>query len=226
LCVVAVGEEYPQIHEVTGIDLSPIQPSFVPVNVRFAIDDFEDEWIFPDAHFDFVHMRHTLHSVRDTPTLLSRAFRHVKPGGYVEFQELYHWPHCDDGTMDPQTPYLVRDWLFAMQRGMHALGSDLHAILALPDQLRKAGFEDVHVVTIKCPMGPWARDRRLRLSGLFLRMALMDGLRGLSHRPLSTGLGWREVQIEVFLAEVRKAVMAPLPHTYWPYHFVYARKPA
>ena len=29
---------------VTGTDLSPTQPSWVPPNVRFEVDDFKDEW--------------------------------------------------------------------------------------------------------------------------------------------------------------------------------------
>jgi SAM-dependent methyltransferase len=208
-----------------GIDLSPIQPAWMPDNVRFAVDNFEDEWVSRENFFDLVHMRHTLHSVRDLPLLLERIYKHLKPGGYVEFQDMHHWPHCDDGTLTPETPYAVRDWFYYMEQGMRALGSDLHAILQLPEALRAAGFEDVRVVTMKCPMGPWPKDRRLRYAGLFLRMALEDGLRGLSHRPLGTGLGWKEVQIEMFLLEVRRAIHDNSIHSFWPLHVVYARRP-
>ena len=37
-----VGETYPQSH-VTGIDLSHIQPEWVPPNVEFQVDDLEDD---------------------------------------------------------------------------------------------------------------------------------------------------------------------------------------
>ena len=35
-----VGDEYPEA-EVTGIDLSPMQPNWVPPNVKFMVDDAE-----------------------------------------------------------------------------------------------------------------------------------------------------------------------------------------
>ncbi|KAK0371589.1 methyltransferase [Colletotrichum limetticola] len=39
-----VGGHYPSA-EVTGVDLSPIQPGWVPSNVRFFVDDVEDDWL-------------------------------------------------------------------------------------------------------------------------------------------------------------------------------------
>ncbi|KAK1539141.1 methyltransferase [Colletotrichum costaricense] len=39
-----VGGHYPSA-EVTGVDLSPIQPRWVPSNVRFFVDDVEDDWL-------------------------------------------------------------------------------------------------------------------------------------------------------------------------------------
>ncbi|KAL8295677.1 hypothetical protein RB600_001241 [Gaeumannomyces tritici] len=32
---------------ILGIDLSPIQPEYVPPNVRFMVDDVESEWLHP-----------------------------------------------------------------------------------------------------------------------------------------------------------------------------------
>jgi len=70
----AVGDKYPN-STITGIDLSPIQPTFVPENVHFFVDDFEEEWVDPDNKFDFIHLRHTLHSVQDPNALFRRALR-------------------------------------------------------------------------------------------------------------------------------------------------------
>ncbi|KAF7190415.1 Secondary metabolism regulator laeA [Pseudocercospora fuligena] len=50
---IEMGDLYPEA-EVVGTDLSPIQPQFVPPNVRFVIDDATDEWTFPPDHFDFI----------------------------------------------------------------------------------------------------------------------------------------------------------------------------
>ncbi len=48
----AVADEYPGEPEVTGIDLSPIQPTWVPPNVRFYVDDAESEWDERDDSID------------------------------------------------------------------------------------------------------------------------------------------------------------------------------
>ena len=67
------ADKYPEC-QVTGIDLSPGQPTLsvvdwpwssmsqidwydrVPPNLKFVIDDAEDEWIYQDK-FDFIHAR-------------------------------------------------------------------------------------------------------------------------------------------------------------------------
>lgn len=47
------------------MDISPIQPGFVPPNVRFEVDDINKEWTFPRDHFDYVHVRSMLGVVPD-----------------------------------------------------------------------------------------------------------------------------------------------------------------
>lgn len=68
-----VADQYPSA-EVIGVDLSPIQPSWVPPNLRFLVDDFEDEWLNGD-NFDLVHMRSTIQVIKDLPRLLRRIIR-------------------------------------------------------------------------------------------------------------------------------------------------------
>ncbi|KAL2266029.1 hypothetical protein VTJ83DRAFT_5381 [Remersonia thermophila] len=220
-----LGDRYPQ-STFTGIDLSPIQPTFVPENVHFFVDDFEEEWIDPDDKYDFIHLRHTLHSVQDPDALLQRVYRHLKPGAYFEAQELLSVPSSDDGTLTDETPYALRDYLRFLAQGMHArAGCDVYGISALPKRLEAAGFTDIKTVVHKCPLGIWPRDAQLRSCGLFLRTAMMDGLRGISRRPLMA-LGWTPLQIEMFLVDVRRAIMDEGKHVYFPFHVVYARKPA
>jgi hypothetical protein len=51
-----MADQYPSA-TVTGTDLSPIQPEWVPPNCHFEIDDVSLEWTFPPDHFDFIHIR-------------------------------------------------------------------------------------------------------------------------------------------------------------------------
>jgi hypothetical protein len=71
-----VGDKFPET-QILGMDLSPIQPVFVPPNVKFVLDDIEHDngWDLPENHFDFIHVRHTLHSIRNRPKLMERIFR-------------------------------------------------------------------------------------------------------------------------------------------------------
>ncbi|KAK1754005.1 Phosphoethanolamine N-methyltransferase [Echria macrotheca] len=220
---IELGDKYPDT-KIIGIDLSPIQPDFVPENVHFFVDDFEEDWVEPQHKYDYIHVRHTLHCIRDRKALYRRAMRHLKPGGYLEFQELEYWPRCDDDTLTPETPYAVRDYIKYMEAGMRAYGAELHAVRSLAAELREAGFEDVRSTTHKAPIGLWPLDRRLRICGALLQTAFLDGLRGLSRRPL-TALGWTQLQIEMFLVDVRKALSNQTIHAYLPFHDVYARKP-
>jgi trans-aconitate methyltransferase len=43
---------------VIGIDLSPVQATWVPPNAKFEVDDFEKEWTFGADKFDLIYMRH------------------------------------------------------------------------------------------------------------------------------------------------------------------------
>ena len=67
-----VGEKFPSAH-VLGLDLSPIQPDWVPPNVHFQVDDIESPWLHPRNHFDFIHARHTIMAFRDWMLLFRRS---------------------------------------------------------------------------------------------------------------------------------------------------------
>ena len=43
--------------EVTGVEISPIQPDFVPPNCRFEVDDINKPWTFDRDYFDYVHVQ-------------------------------------------------------------------------------------------------------------------------------------------------------------------------
>ncbi|ROW00858.1 hypothetical protein VPNG_08295 [Cytospora leucostoma] len=213
--------------QVFGCDLSPIQPAYVWDNVFFSAGDFEEDWTdYPENSFDFIHMRYTAFSIKDLEALSQRVMKHLRPGGYVEFQELTYWPRADDATLTDATPYAFRDFCYYTQLGLANLGLDLHMIGRIPAALRRSGYEDVTEVRHKLPIGRWAKDRRQRQKGIwFLRMILMEGLSAIAKRPLGQGLGWKEAQIEMFLVDVRKSLNDSAVHAYFPFTIVYGRKP-
>jgi len=62
-----VGELFPSA-QVLGVDLSPIQPVWIPPNVEFIVDDIEDEWAYA-SDFDYVHLRMVGLSIKDNEKL-------------------------------------------------------------------------------------------------------------------------------------------------------------
>lgn len=60
------------------MDLSPIQPDWVPENALFFVDDIEHEagWTYNEDSFDYIHIRHTLHSIKDREQLWDRIWKY------------------------------------------------------------------------------------------------------------------------------------------------------
>ena len=76
------ADTYPET-KVLGVDLSPIQPSFVPPNLTFQIDDVEEPWTF-SQQFDFIYSRMMIGSVADFPRLYRQCFDNLSNGGWIE----------------------------------------------------------------------------------------------------------------------------------------------
>lgn len=80
--VCIVGDLYPSAN-VLGLDLSPIQPEWVPPNVKFMVDDVESPWLRPLNHFDYIHGRHTVMAIRDWPKLMRRVYEYANSPSWV-----------------------------------------------------------------------------------------------------------------------------------------------
>jgi SAM-dependent methyltransferase len=219
---VEMGDTYPSA-TVTGIDLSPIQPTWVPPNVRFLVDDAASEWLYPLDHFDLVHARHCISAFKDWPGVFRSAMKHLKPGGWMELQDFYFTTCCDDGTM-PEN-YGLTKLLTLTKEGMKVMGVDLEGVLKKPDEMREAGFVDVQVKQIKMPIGKWPKNPLLKKVGLYLLAVILDGLEGISLGPLCRGLGWQKQEVDVLLAEVRTDLKNSSIHSYYSMHTVYGQKP-
>ncbi|KAK8133311.1 hypothetical protein PG999_001484 [Apiospora kogelbergensis] len=215
-----VGDQFPSA-EVLGIDLSPIQPVWLPPNVKFLIDDCEDEWLNGDG-WDLIHFRTMSAVLKNVPKMCEQAFANLRPGGWVEWQELHAWMQCDDGTMPPQDPAF--DFYKLFQQAFRRIGCDTALAANLDAVLRDAGFVNVQCVVKKIPVGQWARDKKLRLAGWYLRTAITEVLPALCGKPLSV-LGLNEVERELWRAAAMRAVNDDSVHRYWNMYFWYAQKP-
>lgn len=87
-------------------------------------------------------------------------------------------------------------------------------VLKLGEALREAGFVDVEERSFKVPIGPWAKNKTLRLIGVYLKTVLLGGLQGISLGPLTRGPEWTKEEVEVLLIDVRKCLADPSQHMY------------
>lgn len=71
-----MADKYPSA-AVEGLDLSAIQPTYVPPNLKFVIDDIEEEWVYRPDSYDYIHCRHVAQTIKNKPQLLQRALRYA-----------------------------------------------------------------------------------------------------------------------------------------------------
>ncbi|KAI9743977.1 MAG: hypothetical protein M1818_002711 [Claussenomyces sp. TS43310] len=219
-----MGDQYPAA-QIEATDLSPIQPSSVPENVQFLIDDAEqDDWCAPSDHYDYIHTRMMLGSFQDFRTIIAKAFHHTRPGGWMESQDLMPTVYCDDGTMPDTWPLL--DWAHNMDAAsMREPARPLRIANRLKKWYLQAGFVDVQERIIRLPINDWPKDPDLKLRGMYWAENLMQGLSGLSLAYFSRVLMWSPEEIQVYLVSVRKAITDRRVHAYQNFYVVWGRKP-
>ncbi|TAQ85201.1 hypothetical protein B7494_g6477 [Chlorociboria aeruginascens] len=190
---IEMGDLYPGTN-ILGVDLSPIQPDWVPPNVKFMVDDVESPWLKPYDFYDYVHARHTVMAIKNWPELMKRVLDHVKPGGWFELQEMHHQPQCHDGSMPPD--HAVAKYWALITEALGALGVDFNATLRLADMMREAGFVNITTRIFHVPIGVWPKNKVLKMVGLYWRTILIDGLQPIALGPMTRGLKWSKEEVE------------------------------
>lgn len=216
---VDVADKYPSA-QVLGVDLSPIQPLWVPPNLKFIVDDIEDEWMHGDD-WDLVHLRCISPWLKDQPKVLRMAYEHMKPGAWVEIQEFDSRANCDDGSLPEDAP--LKRFFDTASEAVKSFNMNFRAGENLGDMIKEAGFVNVGCVKLKVPIGTWAKDPKLRLIGMYLRTAVNDMFGAMAAKPLRKVMD--PVEIELFLKKAREDLSNPNIHAYENYFFWTGQKP-
>ncbi|KAH6987228.1 S-adenosyl-L-methionine-dependent methyltransferase [Ilyonectria destructans] len=215
------ADEHPET-EVLGIDISPIQPSFVPANLTFQVDDLEDEWTF-SYKFDMVFARMMTGSLGDWPKFFEQSFAGLNPGGWIECQDICFPLRCDDGTVKDDS--YIKQWSDLMIKSTTIFGRTGESASMYKQQMIDAGFVNVTEVIYKWPTNRWPVDPYYKDLGFWCFHNIAGGLSGLSMALFTRGLGWSSEEVEVFLANVRNDMKDKSIHGWWPIHVVYGQKP-
>ncbi|PGH32100.1 hypothetical protein GX50_05116 [[Emmonsia] crescens] len=213
-----------QSAQVIGLDLSPIQPSWVPPNLKFYIDDVEKEWAYgPDDAFDVIHARQMGGSIGNWEKLAKSCFDHMKPGGWIELQEPQTLITSDDDTSSKATA--TNEFLSLSNKAAEQFGKELNMAPKYKQYLLDAGFVDVKDEVFKTPIGPWAKDPKLKEVGRYFLEHCLLGVDAYILGFIGKVLGWTEAECMVLAAKVKAELRDRKNHLYLSTHFVYGRKP-
>ncbi|OLN88617.1 Trans-aconitate 2-methyltransferase 3 [Colletotrichum chlorophyti] len=199
--------------QVLGIDLSPIQPDFVAPNVKFEIDDVEEEWIF-NQPFDYIHCRFMMSSIANWKEFFSNCFHNLSPGGHLEVQEGEMLFQSDDATF-PEDSALARFGDLLTQAAIK-FGREFVPIATLKKLMIEVGFEDVTLSRHKWPINDWPKDPKFKELGAWCYENNVSGIEAISMAPLTRAHNWTREEVNVFLADVRNDLKNRNYHAYFP----------
>ncbi|KAI9806983.1 MAG: hypothetical protein M1833_002641 [Piccolia ochrophora] len=221
---IQMGDKYPSA-QILGNDLSPEQPTIVPPNVKFEVDDIESEWTYPTP-FDYIHVRYLATAIADWPTLVKRCFQNVAPGGWVEFQDYDMQYYSEDGSLKPDAP--TAKWIGLSIKAAYDNGRD-------PSPGPKLeGWGDGRRTSnwcVSCTLLLYGQTHMTKAIqpqktvGAWNLLQILEGLEGFSLALFTRTLGWSLEEVQVLLAQVRKDLRDPAIHMQLDFHVVYARKP-
>ncbi|KAL8723084.1 MAG: hypothetical protein Q9225_000555 [Loekoesia sp. 1 TL-2023] len=212
---IEMAEQYPDT-QVIGTDLSPIQPQCRKLsgdNVHFEIDDCEAKyWTWPEDHFDYIHSRYMIASIGNWASLIRKAYKHIKPGGYFELQELDCRFTSDDSTLSPTSNLAY--WSNVITEAAANYNRPIPRYTEYVSWFERAGFVDIQQVIIKCPTNPWPKNKTLKEAGKFQLLAHIEGLEGVSLGLLTRGLDWKAEEVKVLMAKIRPELKDRRIHSY------------
>lgn len=221
---IQMGDKYPSA-TIIGNDLSPIQPSWVPNNVKFIVDDVELDWSQPSC-YDYIHLRYLAGSIKDWPRLMRQAFASLKPGGWIELQEAsatFVSENMEQHPVDGDNALV--QLMDTLDEACQQTGRTIDPAPHLSTWTRDVGFDTVHRQIFKIPVGTWPKERRLRDIGAMMSVNYFDGVEGFTAILAKDVLGWPEEEVEMLNARVRTASRDREAQIMFDYVVVTAQKP-
>ncbi|KAK6065422.1 WD repeat domain-containing protein jip5 [Seiridium cupressi] len=211
---IAMADKFPSA-QVIGLDLSPIQEPWIPPNLRFIVEDIHDPWLHGDD-FDFVHFRHVSLFLREFDSVLVKCLEHMRPGGWIELQELGGYAKCDDGSMPADSPFA----LFMDKTGealTMAYGFQWRIANYMNEVLDRHGFVNINCRKFKAPMGRWPKHKKLRLVGEYMREVTSDLIDAMGAKPLREIMPVEDV--EKLVKDAKAELAGRESHIYLDYYF-------
>lgn len=213
------ADQFPSA-EVIGTDISPTQPSFVPPNLKFELDDAQLEWTYQPNSFDYIHVRCLLGAIQDWAHLYREIYKCTKPGGYIEHLEISIMFKSEDGSVTED--HFMVQWSKTLLYAAEQLGKTFAIYDFNREMITQAGFVDVVEKKFKIPVGTWPSDPKMKELGQWNTLFCLEGLESWSLYLLSTVLKWSYEEIQAHIMTMRKQILNRKNHAYYDINVVYA----
>ena len=139
-------------------------------------------------------------------------YRHCKPGGFLEVQELDPALKSDDGT-DELSKY-HHEYIELICKASKKYGKPVPSHTDFKTWLEEAGFVDVEERFYKIPVSSWPKDKKLKEIGKYQCLNYTEGLEGISIGLFTRVLNWQPMEFSVFLARIRAELKDKNIHCY------------
>ncbi|PWI64073.1 hypothetical protein PCL_00020 [Purpureocillium lilacinum] len=222
-----MADEFPSA-EVIGTDISPEQPSWVPPNCVFHIDDAQLKWTYALKSFDFVHIRGLYGSIGSWEELYRQTYDALRPGGWIENTEVSILVQSDAQAVKNDPDHIFWRWAKVLWEGADRMGKTLRIVDdgKMSKLIGDAGFVQVEETKYKVPIGSWSRDPTASEIGESGLAFMLESLEGFALFILKEIMGWTYDEIQVFVKEMREAISNPTLRPYYCMVNVYGRKAA
>jgi hypothetical protein len=140
--------------------------------------------------------------------------RHLKPGGWLEFQDLDSTLTSDDGTHLKSVWH--QEFMSNLCKGANKYGKLIPNVAEYEQFMNAAGFVDVRTIVFKLPMNAWPKDKYLKEVGKYQFHNYHEGYEAISIGFFTRALGWTSNEFQVLLARVRAELRDRSIHTYMP----------
>lgn len=144
------------------------------------------------------------------------------PGGWAEFQDFDLQYYSEDGSLTETSETLK--WINMLLEAARKTGRDPCPGVGLEEWVRNAGFENVAHHKFRFPIGPWAKDGKMKEVGMFNLAQVLGGLEAFSLRLFCQVLGWKKEEVLVLTSMVRKELKNLKMHGQFDFHVVYGQK--
>ncbi|KAH8155677.1 uncharacterized protein LAJ45_00687 [Morchella importuna] len=201
-----IADKFPNTR-VIGNDLSPIQPTWVPSNCSFEIDDFTKPWEHILNSFNFIHGRARHGSVFSWTCLYKEAYAALKPGGWFESVETTIGFYIDDDEGQPTaigSTTSISQWCRLGIEASERAGRPFGITDKLKGWMEDALFVNMEENIFKVPI---------------------EALEGFTLSLFTRFFDWTADEVYVLLAGVRSELRSKDNNFYFKMYVVYGQRP-